>query len=68
MDEDLNNLDSPDVVQHFNSLSLILFIPCSILTISHIHQQCTRWNCKLYISLKTPTCFGATVPSSQSLK
>lgn len=27
MDEDLHNLDSPDVVQHFNSLNLILFIP-----------------------------------------
>lgn len=68
MDEDLHNLDSPDVVQYFNSLNVILFIPCTILTISHIHQQCTQWNYKLYISLKTPTRFGATVLSSRSLK
>jgi len=27
MDEDLHNLDSPDVVQHLSSLNLILFIP-----------------------------------------
>lgn len=52
MDEDCHKLVSPDVMQHFNSLNLILFIPCSILTISHIHQQCTQWNYKLYISLK----------------
>jgi hypothetical protein len=68
MDEDLHNLDSPDVVQHFNSVNLMLLIPCSILTLSHIHQQCTQWNYNLYISLKTPTCFGATVLLSQSLK
>ena len=64
MDENFYNLDFPDVVQHFNSLNLILFIPCSILTISHFHQHCTHWNYKLYISLKTRTCFGARVPSS----
>jgi len=65
MDEALHNLDSTGVVQHFNSLNLILFIPCSILTVTHIHQQCTQWNYKLYISLKTPKCFGTMVPSSQ---